>query len=549
MTASLHGFALPTPIFSTGPTAIARAIAQVSFGDRWWMGIVLFLSTVAIAPWSAAGLAVGAAIGVVAGFGRGAVPRREWEAGLTGVNPAIVGIAWGGVLARGEATAWLLPFALLVCVGLDSFLRPKFREWNFPLLGASAVVTIWGSIFVFQSFGISFWAHPGVVPFGPWGVAVCVAGVAIILASVCFSAAVVTAALTAIAVVGSGIFFYAGWVGPSAYWAFTVAPAIFAVHGIFLAGSRLGAVVGAAAALIASAAWALWIYSPLDAYLAPVLAPCFLGIWLTLFWTRKRFGLEIADPMLWDVARKIRRAKTRGRKTVVLAGAGMGVASGIPDYINGHWLNPNIPVEEYAFGRFLVSSQARRNYWDACEWFRETVDAARPNSGHLALTALEKKGWLDSVVTQNVDRLQQQAGSKAVVDLHGRIDIVGCLQCGWTGPWPDPETWRSESVHCPECGGLVKPRVIAMGEDITPATWRAAETAIMDCGVVLVVGSQMAISSAVSLLALARKNHADVVVISIGVMRQPTLPEDITIAKKAEDVLPALAILLDCKAA
>lgn len=95
----------------------------------------------------------------------------------------------------------------------------------------------------------------------------------------------------------------------------------------------------------------------------------------------------------------------------------------------------------------------------------------------------------------------------------------------------------------------MKPRVIAMGEDITPATWRAAETAIMDCGVVLVVGSQMAISSAVSLLALARKNHADVVVISIGVMRQPTLPEDITIAKKAEDVLPALAILLDCKAA
>ena len=215
-------------------------------------------------------------------------------------------------------------------------------------------------------------------------------------------------------------------------------------------------------------------------------------------------------------------------------------------YISGSWLRPDFPASAYSFERFVASAPCRREYWNACDNFRQAADKARPNAAHRALTNMERQGWLAATITQNVDGLHHAAGARSVIALHGEIAHVKCLSCGWTGGWPPSGMWRRYDLHCSECSGYLKPAVISMGENIPPAVWREAEQAVADCGVMIVVGSQMAVSSAVELIASARRAGADIVVISLDPPARSLAPDDLVLSHKAEEALPALALLLDC---
>jgi len=149
-------------------------------------------------------------------------------------------------------------------------------------------------------------------------------------------------------------------------------------------------------------------------------------------------------------------------------------------------------------------------------------------------------------VTQNVDRLHQGAGAGNVIELHGRIDQVRCLGCGKASDWPPAGLWSKFDLACRECGGLLKPAVIAMGENVPTRAWESADAAAISCGVVLVVGSQMAISSAAALLARARAQGAKVIFLNLGSAAPPTLPGDLVLNLRAEEALPAIAKLLGC---
>ena len=258
------------------------------------------------------------------------------------------------------------------------------------------------------------------------------------------------------------------------------------------------------------------------------------------------YGTMVLDPRLWEVAQEIRCARDGGRSVVALTGAGLSTSSGIPDYVSGTWFRPGIPAKAYSFERFLASFRCRREYWIACDDFRRTAGNARPNLGHRALTEMERNGWLTSTITQNVDGLHQGAGARLVVELHGNITGINCLSCGWTGEWPPEHLWEKYDLHCQSCSGLLKPAVIALGELIPRGAWTAAEKAIENCGVMMVIGSQIAISSAANLVSKARLNHARVVINSIGKVAQAPVPKDVVVAERAEIFLPALAVLLDC---
>ena len=231
---------------------------------------------------------------------------------------------------------------------------------------------------------------------------------------------------------------------------------------------------------------------------------------------------------------------------VVLTGAGTSTASGIPDYLSGAWLDKDVPASTYSYGRFLESSRCRRLYWEACDRFREVAMRAAPNRGHRALAALERKGWLSATITQNVDQLHQQAGAGEVIELHGQINRVRCLSCTETGRWPPAGTWRKFDLCCRSCGGHLKPAVIAMGENIPPTAWERSLAAAKDCGVLLVIGSQMAVSSAAELLTKARDYGAQIVFINLGAKALGYLPGDLYLEHRFEDALPAIARLLDC---
>ena len=116
-----------------------------------------------------------------------------------------------------------------------------------------------------------------------------------------------------------------------------------------------------------------------------------------------------------------------GRRFVVLTGAGCSTESGIPDYRGGGRTGPRNPIQHDAF---MKQADVRRRYWARATLGWARFSGATPNDAHRALAALEAAGHVAGVITQNVDRLHQRAGSRRVVELHGALADVACLRCG-----------------------------------------------------------------------------------------------------------------------
>ncbi len=218
----------------------------------------------------------------------------------------------------------------------------------------------------------------------------------------------------------------------------------------------------------------------------------------------------------------LREFLTRHSRLFVLTGAGCSTASGIPDYrdADGHWKRTP-PVN---FAAFMGNESVRRRYWarSLVGWPR--VRAARPNGAHAALSSLERQGRLELLVTQNVDGLHQAAGTRQVVDLHGRIDQVVCMTCahrstraavqerllGENPHWDrlpalaapdgdaDLEGLPFEEFRvppCEHCGGILKPDVVFFGESVPRARVDQAFDALSRAEALLVVGSSLMIYS------------------------------------------------------
>ena len=224
--------------------------------------------------------------------------------------------------------------------------------------------------------------------------------------------------------------------------------------------------------------------------------------------------MEILQPLIDFVAKHPR--------LLVITGAGCSTAAGIPDYRDEHgaWKRR----EPMRFHVFTGDPVARRRYWARSMLGWRTMAHAQPTAAHQALAQLEQAGRIVQLVTQNVDGLHQAAGSRAVVDLHGRIDTVCCLGCGARSPRrslqeelmarnPD---WLALDVRslpdgdadlegldfaafdvpdCPQCGGLFKPDVVFFGESVPRERVAAVRDALALADAVLVVGSSLMVYS------------------------------------------------------
>ncbi len=218
---------------------------------------------------------------------------------------------------------------------------------------------------------------------------------------------------------------------------------------------------------------------------------------------------------------RVRRLLEQGA-VVVLTGAGLSTSSGIPAYRDreGNWQDAQ-PVRQHDF---LHLESARRRYWARSFFGWPSVAGAAPGRGHHALARLEQAGRIDLVVTQNVDGLHDQAGSKGVVDLHGRIDTVCCLACGQRQPrlalqrellrrnpqWaardalaaPDGDADLEaldfsgfDVPDCADCGGMLKPDVVFFGENVPRERVAAARAALARSDALLVAGSSLMVYS------------------------------------------------------
>ncbi|MEO7387314.1 MAG: NAD-dependent protein deacetylase [Gammaproteobacteria bacterium] len=255
------------------------------------------------------------------------------------------------------------------------------------------------------------------------------------------------------------------------------------------------------------------------------------------------------------------------RRIAALTGAGCSTCSGIPDYRNadGDWKHSR-PV---LYPDFVASAEVRRRYWGRSLVGWPRFAAALPNPAHRALAELERRGLLASIVTQNVDRLHQSAGSQDVIDLHGRLDQVRCLGCDtrlpradwqaqlgranpdWSGtiaqPAPDGDAIPASDDYsefqvpgCPACNGIVKPDVVFYGEAVPADVGRAARLALEQSDALLVVGSSLMVYSGFSLVRDAAAAGKPVAAINIGRTRADTLFR----AHWREDCAVALPLLV-----
>jgi NAD-dependent SIR2 family protein deacetylase len=208
-------------------------------------------------------------------------------------------------------------------------------------------------------------------------------------------------------------------------------------------------------------------------------------------------------------------------RAVVLTGAGISLASGIPTYRDskGNWQR-NDPIQHRDF---VEKPASRQRYWARSYAGWPAVGLAAPNAAHHALAELEAAGFVSLLVTQNVDRLHQRAGSQNTIDLHGRLDRVVCLACGekserarmqeriisHNGTLPSPGELAPDGdadvpdaviagftvPSCESCGGVLKPDVVFFGDSVPRATVERIFSAIDAAGALLVIGSSLMVYS------------------------------------------------------
>ncbi len=257
-----------------------------------------------------------------------------------------------------------------------------------------------------------------------------------------------------------------------------------------------------------------------------------------------------------------------GGQVVVLSGAGLSTESGIPDYRGPSGVaRRHTPMTYQAFTRDPV---ARRRYWARSHLGWRLIARATPNAGHRAVARLQDAGLVDAVITQNVDGLHGAAGSDRVVELHGRLDEVTCLDCGnltsreevdrrlreanpdfvarvaAVNPdgdvdLPDEQVAQFRPVDCGICGtGMLKPDVVFFGETVPPQRVARCFALVEQARAVVVLGSSLTVMSGRRFVIRAAKQGIAVAIVNQGPTRGDGYAT-VRVDAPLGEVLPALA--------
>ncbi|HEY5577541.1 MAG TPA: NAD-dependent deacylase [Deferrimonas sp.] len=228
------------------------------------------------------------------------------------------------------------------------------------------------------------------------------------------------------------------------------------------------------------------------------------------------------------------------RNAVALTGAGISVESGIPSFrgAQGMWAKYD-PMEYATLHAFM---QHPRKVWEMLSEMVSVCGFASPNAAHKGLAALEERGIVRAVITQNVDGLHQAAGSRRVIEYHGNLDELLCVCC-WKR-YPTRERWTPGTVPLCECGEILKPNVVLFGEPIPWLAQEQAEEAARTCGVLVVIGTSAQVSPACDIPRIAKESGAAVIEINTEPTSLTATVTDIHLRGSASEVLRSLGKLL-----
>ncbi len=210
----------------------------------------------------------------------------------------------------------------------------------------------------------------------------------------------------------------------------------------------------------------------------------------------------------------------KAERAVVFTGAGVSTESGIPDFRSpgGVWAR-NKPVY---YNEFLASAEARFEYWRQKSEAAGDFERAQPNFGHVTIARWEHDGRVAGVITQNIDGLHQQAGSRRVLELHGTARSIACVDCGARfEPMPLIEAFRAQQAvpPCPACGGgRLKSATISFGQALPVDVLEESVALAESSDLFLAIGSSLVVHPAAGLPEVARRAGAKLIIIN----RDPT---------------------------
>lgn len=203
--------------------------------------------------------------------------------------------------------------------------------------------------------------------------------------------------------------------------------------------------------------------------------------------------------------------------TVALTGAGVSVPSGIPDFRTpetGLWAN----VDPMEVAHIDVFERDPARFWSYYRPRFQALGDKRPNAAHEALAELERRGLLEAVVTQNIDRLHRAAGSEDVVEVHGSIETSTCRGCDAAYGIEQVEELFDDAgvARCAACGGAVKPDVVLFGELLPEAAIARAQALAEQADLMLCVGSSLAVHPVAALPGVTLENGGRLAIVTKG---------------------------------
>lgn len=232
---------------------------------------------------------------------------------------------------------------------------------------------------------------------------------------------------------------------------------------------------------------------------------------------------------------------TESEHAIALTGAGISTPSGIPDFRSpqsGFWNNAN-PFEVASIASFRRQPQ---DFYDWIHPIAKLVMEAEPNPAHMALAQLEGQGYLKAIITQNVDMLHSRAGSENVFEVHGHLREVTCMHCYTiypAKPLLNQFIDTGDVPHCQECGGVLKPNVILIGEQLPVSVMNQAKNQARICDLMIVVGSSLEMAPAGDLPSMAVESGARLVIINFSSTYMDDLA-DVVIHGDVVDILPKI---------
>lgn len=253
-------------------------------------------------------------------------------------------------------------------------------------------------------------------------------------------------------------------------------------------------------------------------------------------------------------------------RLLVLTGAGISTHSGIPDYRDGEGGWKRRPPVQHQ--QFMSSHAIRQRYWARSLIGWPVMRNSRPNAAHKRLAALEHQGTIPMLVTQNVDRLHQRAGSESVIDLHGRADEALCMGCGFrtsrdevhehcyqlnpafrsfeatAAPDGDADL-ETEFDHftpwdCPRCGGIFKPDVVFFGDNVPKPRVETALNQLQNSDGLLVIGSSLMVFSGFRFCRYAQQWQKPIATLNLGRTRADSIVD----LRLNADIVDTLSVLL-----